>query len=99
VYTGPWLQFSDQGGLSFLLTGEPLQPGDDFRFDEWVHVVLDVTWGKTGHALVEIDGVPLYDADSSFECAHPTFVAQVGIAGTAQGSARYDNLLYELTDG
>src|SRR5690606_9782508 len=100
--SGPWLQFHEPEGLVLRPFPQTLLGADAFPFDEWVHVTLDVRWGAVGRTSVELDGELLHDEESSFECTHPTFVLQVGLAsvsGITGVSGHYDNVLYELTDG
>jgi hypothetical protein len=102
IYDGPWLQFAEPEGLVLTPILGSLVSADAFPFDRWVRVALDVRWGASGHTSVEVDGELVYDEDSSFECALPTFLLQVGLAAVgdvAGASAFYDNVLYELTDG
>lgn len=102
VYSGPWLQFSEPEGLVLTPILGSLVSADAFPFDRWVRVALDVRWGASGHTSVEVDGDVVYDEESSFECALPTFLLQVGLAAVGDitgASAHYDNVLYELTDG
>jgi hypothetical protein len=100
-YEGFGLQFAEPEGLKMHPIAGSLVSADEFPFDQWVHVSLDIRWGPSGHTSVELDGHALSDENSTFECTRQYFVLQIGLGALGDigsASAHYDNVLYELTD-